>query len=126
MTLLRRRLPTDMYNRRTTLLYGTVDELNVALKRDCPTDFEPLDASWSGHWMFFTDSDGVEVDYLCIVTSRSRDYVFEVLAHEALHLVSHALRTAGIPLQDETDEAYTYYQQWVIRECLAALRTAGR
>lgn len=122
--MLRRRLPQDMYNRCTTLLYGTLDELNAALKRDCPIGFEPLHRSCQGHWTCYAHSGGFEADYLCVVTSRSRDHVFEVLAHESLHLVSHALRMAGIPHTEETDEAYTYYQQWIIRECLKAMARA--
>lgn len=125
MTLVKRQLPQDLYNRCTTLLYGTVDEINVALKRHCPIDHEPLHPSCRGHWRSYA-TGGFEADYICVVTSRSRDHVCEVLAHETLHLVSHALRMAGIAHTQETDEAYTYYQQWLIRECLKVIPGAKR
>lgn len=122
--MIKRRLPQDMYNRCITLLYGSIDEMNAVLKRECPIDFEPLHSSCQGHWKCYAHSGGFQADYLCVKRATSRDHLFEVLAHETLHLVGHALRMAGLPHTEETEEAYTYYQQWLIRECLKAM--AGR
>lgn len=120
--VIRKRLPWDIYNRCVTFLYGTIDEINAVLRRDCPGGFEPLRPSCLGHYKVYLH-DGHEADYVCIVRTGSRDSQFAVLAHETLHLAGHALRLAGIPFEEITEEAYTYYQQWLIRECLRIMPT---
>jgi len=115
--MIKRRLPKDVYSRCITFLYGTVDELNRTLALECPTDFTPLRASCRGHWKNYPHS-GYEADYICLVRTTDRTERLVVLAHEALHCASHALRMAGLPHTEETEEAYTYYQCWLIRQCL--------
>lgn len=39
----------------------------------------------------------------------------ELLAHEALHATHFTLGRCGLRLTDESQEAYTYYQGWIIR-----------
>ena len=114
--MIRRRLPQDMYNRCTTFLYGSVEEINRTLKRECPREFVPLLPSCRGHWHAYPHN-GRQADYICVVKGGRRDYRMAVLAHEALHLVVNALDIAGVRLTGESEEAYTYYQQWIVTQC---------
>lgn len=120
-TLKRRRLPADVYRRCITLLYGTLPEINAALKKDCPIDFVPLHPYCEGHWKCYVHA-GFEADYLCVVWHPSREHMMAVLGHEALHCASHALRTAGIAHTEDTEEAYCYYQQWLVEQCADIMR----
>lgn len=109
-----------MYGRCVTVLYGTVAEINRVLKRECP-DAAQLRPSCRGHWLVY-DREGYESDYLCIVgvarpVAGTRDARLTIVAHEALHLVGHALRMAGIAPSEETEEAYAYYLQYIIAQC---------
>jgi hypothetical protein len=44
-----------------------------------------------------------------------------ILAHELLHAVSWVLNAKGLPLTDASEEAYTYYLEWLMRESLSRL-----
>lgn len=39
-----------------------------------------------------------------------------VVAHEALHAVCWFMKEKGMPLGDDSQEAYTYYLEWLLRE----------
>lgn len=41
-----------------------------------------------------------------------------LLAHEMLHVTSIIMQEIGIPLNDDTDEAYCYFLQYLINELL--------
>lgn len=118
--LVRRRLPHDTYNRAITFLYGTLEQINAELKRQTG-DPDALKACTLGRWVSH-EHDGYEADFLCVVRTGSLDEELPTLAHEALHLTGHVLRMAGVAHTLETEEAYTYYQGWLIREALIAMR----
>lgn len=45
------------------------------------------------------------------------EYDPAILAHEAVHAASYLLgEKSGLALSDETDEAYAYYVEWLVRE----------
>jgi hypothetical protein len=44
-----------------------------------------------------------------------------VVAHEALHAVSFVLRAKEVPHTGDTEEAYTYYLEWLLREVMARI-----
>lgn len=44
-----------------------------------------------------------------------------VLAHEILHAVQYVLDGKGLSLSDQTDEAYTYYLEFLLREAMTRL-----
>lgn len=124
--MIRRRFPIEhnVYNRAVTMLVGTADEINRALKRDCPPTetHEDLRTDAAAYWRVFRE-DGYEADYLCLVRDgnpRARLTASEIsfLAHEVMHHTSHALRTAGLDLSRKTDEAYCYYLGWMLKQCL--------
>jgi hypothetical protein len=116
--MITRRLPYTVFNRCITLLYGTVDEANAYFRRHCPDGFRPLHPSCQGHWKSYQHSGGHEADFIFVRKQPGIAAKIEYLAHEALHCASHALRMAGVPHTEETEETYTYYQAWLIRECL--------
>jgi hypothetical protein len=117
-----RRLPYGVFNRCITFLYGTVDEANRYFARHCPIEFTKLHPSCQGHWKCYAHSGGYEADFIFIRRQPRVRTRMRYLAHEALHCASHALRRAGLPHNEETEEAYTYYQEWIVRECEAAVR----
>jgi len=43
----------------------------------------------------------------------------DIIAHEVLHAVSWILRNRDIPLKDDTEEAYAYLTQFLMKEILA-------
>lgn len=123
--MIRRRFPLrhNLYARAITFLCGSAPEINRVLRRECPKGEEHRDLSPDciGRWVLYVE-DGYEADYLCIVTRRDKNEMLAALAHECLHHVNYALRKAGMPLANESDEAYCYYFQWVFRNCLDAMK----
>lgn len=45
-----------------------------------------------------------------------------LVAHECLHAVAYTMRRLQIPLNDDTEEVYTYYQQWMLNEILPKMQ----
>jgi len=56
---------------------------------------------------------GVDVYFLWTKGRRP-----EIVAHEVFHAVSYGLRMKGLPLTDDTEEAYAYLMQFLIKEIL--------
>lgn len=121
--MIRRRLDWDVYNRAITFLYGTTDEVNAYMKKVFPKDWDPIGVQCNGHWCV-RERNGYEADFIILIKRRRqtsmrvwRTNELAVLAHEAFHCASHILRHAGIPHIQETEEVYTYYQGWLMRQC---------
>lgn len=47
-----------------------------------------------------------------------------VIAHEALHAVYWILKRKGLTLDEPSEEAYTYYLEWLVREIQNRMRPA--
>lgn len=121
--MIRRRLPQCVYNRAVTFLYGTTDELNAYMKKLFPTEWNGINVQCQGHWCV-RERNGFEADFIMLAKRTPRvsplayrTHLMGVLAHETLHCASYTLRHAGIEHTQETEEAYTYYQGWLMREC---------
>ncbi len=73
-----------------------------------------LDGGIGGCFEEFAPSDSQPFDtILCIWTAgKSTEFV----AHEILHTVFNVLNRAGLKLSDETDEAFAYYTEYLMRE----------
>jgi len=58
--------------------------------------------------------------YILIINHSNRDWIDTTCnaSHEANHLSQYILRNAGIQLQQETEEAYTYLQAYLLKEIL--------
>lgn len=121
----RRRFPLrqNIYARAITFLHGTAPEINAVLKRECPKGDEHRDLSSDciGRWVVYQEN-GYEADYICIVKRHDKNEMLAALAHECLHHTNYTLRKAGMPLANESDEAYCYYFGWVFRNCLEAMQ----
>lgn len=67
----------------------------------------------------FTDSDIViiSMDY---VPTDSHGY--SVLQHEIFHAVSFTLRSVGINLTEDTEEAYAYLIDYLTKQCYTKLK----
>lgn len=116
-----RRLPLDIYNRCTTFVYGTPADFHRFMSRRYDGEL-PLDSSCHGHWCVRVSKRGYASDFIFIRKGGSRDDQLMYLAHETLHLVQNTLAQAGMPLNADTAEAYTYYQGWLMRECAKGMR----
>lgn len=119
--IVRRQLPLDVYNRAITFLYGTAEQINAELVRDIGKDAPMLAPSNLGKWVQH-EHGGYLADYICVVRGRSAESRVVALAHECLHCAIDTLRHAGIPLTDASEEAYTYYHQWLLVQCLLVMR----
>lgn len=58
--------------------------------------------------------------YILIINHSNRNWIDTTCnaSHEANHLSQYILRNAGIQLQQETEEAYTYLQAEILKEIL--------
>jgi hypothetical protein len=60
-----------------------------------------------------------EEDYGQVVLIWVRPEVnIGVLAHEALHAASFVLRRKGLRFSSKSEEAFTYYMEWIFEEAL--------
>jgi hypothetical protein len=48
-------------------------------------------------------------------------YCVSWLSHECLHAVTEVLLSRGLPLTEDTDEAFCYLHEWFMRNCLEIL-----
>lgn len=115
--LVRRRLDGDVYSRAITVLYGTIEQINHVLRTECPVDHQDIRSMCNGHWRLYPHN-GYEADYLCIRRGLTRTTEAAVVGHEAAHVTFHALRFAGLKLTEESEEAFCYYHQWIVRNVL--------
>lgn len=44
------------------------------------------------------------------------------LSHEANHATFHILRASGLKFSEDSEEAYTYHQAWLVSEILRGIR----
>ena len=48
------------------------------------------------------------------------------LVHECFHAISYTLRRRGLPLNDDTEEAYCYSLQFLVKTIMEALKSKRR
>ena len=60
------------------------------------------------------------LDYCMIVHHSQTNWLetTKIVSHEVSHLSHYVLRNARIPLQEETEETYTYLQAYLLKEIL--------
>ena len=59
-----------------------------------------------------------------ILTSKTGDNplnVIPIITHEALHATIRILEVKGIRMSEDSEEAYTYLQQYLVKEILKGL-----
>lgn len=76
--------------------------------------FEPLrfDEHWEKAGMMYGDSG----DYFIVLPDKkTRWTVTTIIAHEALHVVVNVMRSKGILLSSESEEAFNYFHTWILQ-----------
>lgn len=53
---------------------------------------------------------------------RDRDHFAEVMSHEAFHASARILETIGLQHTHESEEAYCYLQQYIVKKILEAFK----
>lgn len=77
-----------------------------------------LDRRWTNAGCMYGESG----EYFIIIPDlpdKKRTWdISSIIAHEALHVTSRVLRGKGLRLCDESEEAFTYYQSWILQSLL--------
>jgi hypothetical protein len=84
-------------------------------KRELNCNIGIKEKETGGGFNVFEHHDKTEVCY--IWANAKRD-----LVHECFHAVSYVLRSRGIPLNDDTDEAFAYSLGFLVDEILKNIR----
>lgn len=94
--------------------YGiTADEFLKSVKYHCSVELKETPEDKYGRMTVLYNPDGAEIIWLWL-----REKNVSELAHEALHAVHYDLKNKGMNLTDDSEEAYAYYIQQIIREVL--------
>ena len=86
----------------------TYAEFCKIMKKELKMDWKPKDVD--GNFTVIESCGNL----IGVIYTNSRKP--DVVAHECLHAVSYFLRHKGIPLNDDTEEAYAYYLQFLVRQ----------
>lgn len=117
-----RRFGPDVYNRCLTFMYGSREQIDKAMVRR-HSGYENCKRQALGRWLCWeNDKTGYQSDYILLIREGLLHSQFACLAHEAFHFVSHTLRQAGMPLANDSEEAYSYYLGDIIERCLRNMR----
>lgn len=121
-----KQLPADPYRQTIFFLYGTPEELTKWCAHKYPKARAPIEfpKGHRGKFFEYAPSNGEDCVQFIALVKRKVDYDTKVtwLAHECLHCAVAVLEAKGVPLDQRTDEALTYYFQWVFSNCLKYLR----
>lgn len=80
-------------------------------------DIIPMD--FDEHWqkagvMYSDDENG---DYFIILPDKKPTWtITTIIAHEAFHVVARVMRSKGIQLAKESEEAFNYLHSWILQE----------
>ena len=72
----------------------------------------------AGRWLVL--EDGL-THYVMVADGDTSPWTTATLGHEVMHLTFHVLRHAGVRYRRESEEAFTYYFQWIFSRCMHAL-----
>lgn len=118
-----RRIADPVYFRDVTFVVGTDDELGRWLKRQhrhCPE----ISTEWygvNGRFIRTPNTSGRIVRFVLVSTKNKGVALAAILGHEILHLTCDVLQSAGLRLNDDSEEAFTYYFQSRFAACLKHL-----
>ena len=82
------------------------------------------DDDWCGRHTtvrFEDKSKSYEVHVIALQEFSLTPQWIGVLVHESIHAVQTALDSRGLQMDDNTIEAYTYTQDWLVTQCLKLL-----
>lgn len=123
-----RRWIEPIYRIEISIMIGRLDQLRAHMRRRFPHFDHGVSfrRASMGKAIEIESGLGWWTDYaIWLPTWQGRDEDFQTLAHETLHVTFKALRQKGFRPTDSSEEAYTYYQEYLLRECLRRLRTYG-
>lgn len=110
MSVSARRLTDPIYLAPATVIIGPPAETQAWLKRHFH-DEDPVDPDVAASTLQYDTPDGTT--WVTVFTPvRSRSLTLDQLgtvAHEGFHLAARILRNRGVPLTEESEEAYAYY-----------------
>jgi hypothetical protein len=76
--------------------------------------FIPL--NFDDHWERAGVMYGDDADYFIVLPDKKPTWtVTTIIAHEAFHAVAKIMRSKGIELCSESEEAFTYYHTWILQ-----------
>jgi hypothetical protein len=118
----------NVYGRDVIFLYGTREALNRLLVREIDAGCT-LQVASRGKWILHERDDGFLTDYIVLVKRTTHcgaayDRVRQIaaLAHEVNHHTFSVMQVAGIDAQRGSDEPFCYYAQWMMTQCLEAMK----
>ena len=119
------------------LWFDPIYRVNFALICSDPKDFQkrlpqvvPADVVAQIVDNGFTDCTGIQGRCISVLDTPSGLVVviwirpcadIPVIAHETLHATACVLAGKDLTLCDKTEEAYTYYMEWILREALTRM-----
>ena len=102
-------------------IYDTLYGTNFYVSRNVPYSY--FYQQVNKYWGNFKDQDK-NIQGKCIKNDNNTIWLwtkhndFGILAHECLHAVCYAFEDKGIVLSEDSEEAFTYYLQWLIDRIL--------
>jgi hypothetical protein len=122
------RINDSLYKQAIHFLYGTREEVNRWLCREHGPDEGDLKPGIVGNYRLWKYSSGYGRHYIIILTDATSTLQRELsaLAHEVSHHVVYLFGELGIVISKDTDEAFTYYHEWVFDQCVAAILKAEK
>lgn len=104
------------------LFVGKTEEYNRFYKRLFP---HSKDLAMNSDAAFYENKplpDGTRFRCIWFCDWVNNDEHLGCLTHECQHASEEILRTAGVKRTKGAEEAFTYYTQWLLTECLKRLR----
>ncbi len=126
------KLKDDIYFNNITLVTdGDTDELNKYIKKkhkdfyidDMGKKTTELKNKWPTGRAFCVIENNTGFIYFYIWFKEFKTTVdyYEVVVHECFHLTIECLRTVGLKLSNDSEEAYAYYQGYMFNQTLNKL-----
>jgi hypothetical protein len=105
------KIDDPVYRNKITFIYDEPDKKVIQyLKSRVDYNAEEIIAKSHG---FFIDTAN---SYYIVIRDNCVNWL-GTLVHECMHVASRTLRERGSTLCDESEEAYTYYIQWLFNAC---------
>jgi hypothetical protein len=113
------KLPHDVYNCDIWFVRGQAKELQAFVAKTCPDADAEIRVRTGAKFLQYQRGGYMEYYILFLPNPKwSRAYKTAMLVHECAHLANSVLSDHGVLWDANNDEAYTYYLQWLVANCL--------
>lgn len=92
------------------------DRLRLVLPEDVCAECDPILKTLDGQGRFICTRHDTSGLFVVIWLKPSADV--PTMAHEALHATWYLLKDKGLRLSEDSEEAYTYMLEWLLREIM--------